>query len=70
MNLTATYPIGKKIQAHHPFKTPPQRESCVVTNHLLGGFSNGKHVGIVVKFDDVIYMDIESGFPYEEGTGT
>jgi hypothetical protein len=69
--ITKNYPKGSQILVPHP--SVPYNQPCVVVNHTVDNVSrpimSKGPTGIMVRFDDGVYIEVEQGYLNEDGGG-
>lgn len=68
--IIKNYPKGSKIEVPHPATTGNQ--PCAVVNHTVDNVSRPMSkgpTGIIVQFDDGVFIEVEQGYLNENGGG-
>ena len=68
--ITKNYPKGAMIEVPHP--AAPHNQPCQVVNHTVDNVSRPMSkgpTGIIVEFDDGVYIEVDQGYLNEDGGG-
>ncbi len=68
--ITKNYPVGSKIEVPHP--GTPHNQPCEVTAHTVDNVSHPMSkgpTGIMVQFEDGVYIEVDQGYLNEAGGG-